>query len=653
MLLWSDGDRGSVAAVPFRLLKTSMRIALVYTNLLFFLAAIFLFSMERVSETPLLSGRLSLALFILTVAVYTAVARLLFGKRAAAHSAGYFSTEKKLSFLALAAFSLVLFVGDAKYYLSVLSLDNRVPAFTNIAGLGLFLLFFMLMWLSARRSYERVFGRSYTPAGFVLANIKANLPIVLPWIVLSLLSDAVTLLPWPDLQGVIRSEWGDLVFFGSFLVFVLLFFPPLVRWLWGCKRLPDGELRDRLIAFCREQHFFSEIYLWPLFEGRVLTAGVMGLVPGLRYILITPALIETLSPQELEAVVAHELGHVKKMHLLLYFFLIGGFSILAGYFAEPVTSFFLSRDLLYTVIAMGYFSPETLLTLAGGLPLLILMLLYFRYLFGYFLRNFERQADLEVFPVLGNSQALISAFEKIATLSGDIRNKPSWHHFGIGERVAFLEKCEADPSWIRRHTRKVRLSLVAYVLTCVAGIMLAKQLPTDQFTQKYQEMYSEAMVLQQVKREPDKAIWLRLLGDMMAKKKMDAQALDAYSKALVLEPLDAEVMNNLAWLYLTTEDSGLRNPVRALNLARSAALIQPKGFVLDTLAMAYWANGFVTEAVAAEKEAAKTDPADESYYLGQIDKFINQTYKQAMQNPPPDDANQARTGKMPSGGGGT
>ena len=250
------------------------------------------------------------------------------------------------------------------------------------------------------------------------------------------------------------------------------------------------------------------------------------------------------------------------------------------------------------------------------------------------------------------SRALISAFEKIAALSGDIRDKPSWHHFGIGERVAYLEKCEKDPSWIQRHSRKVRLSLVGYVLICIASVALAKQLPLDQFTQKYQEMYSEAMILEQVKREPDKAIWLRLVGDMMAKKKMDAQAFEAYGKALALEPANPEIMNNLAWLYLTTEDPGLRNPIRALTLASTAAVMQPKGFVLDTLATAYWANGFTAEAVAAEKQAAVTDPGNESYYMVQIDRFLSQTYKQAMQTPQPDDANQVRGEKTPPVGDG-
>jgi hypothetical protein len=89
-------------------------------------------------------------------------------------------------------------------------------------------------------------------------------------------------------------------------------------------------------------------------------------------------------------------------------------------------------------------------------------------------------------------------------------------------------------------------------------------------------------------------------------------------------------MNNLAWLFLTSEDLGLRDPLRALTLARSAAIIQPKGFVLDTLATAYWANGFVEEAIAAEHQAVSADPGERQYYLRQIAKFSRQSYKNAI-----------------------
>jgi tetratricopeptide (TPR) repeat protein len=404
----------------------------------------------------------------------------------------------------------------------------------------------------------------------------------------------------------------------------------MVRKLWGCKKLPDGYLKRHLEAFCAKQNFTADFYLWPLFEGQMLTAGVMGIVPGLRYILITPALIETMSRAELEAVMAHEIGHVKKYHMLLYVFLIAGFSLLVGVLAEPFIYMFLSLDFLNRLMATSGISVEMMLVLVGAVPLLVFMLVYFRFIFGYFIRNFERQADLFSLQTIGDGNALVSAFEKIAVLGGNIRNQHNWHHFGIGERIDCLKHAEREPDRIGRHNRKVRYSLLAYAAILLFTVVLVRQIPTEALAQRYQENFLEAVLLQKVKQEPDRALWQRLIGDLMLTRKMEDKALAAYQKAYSLEPVNPEIMNNLAWLLLTSDNLDLRDPLKALTLARVAATFQPKGHVLDTLATAYWANGLVAEAVRTEKQAAAVDTAQKRYYMAQIGKFTSLTYEESV-----------------------
>lgn len=602
----------------------------MYTNLILFLFAIFLFSVDSVPETPLLAGWQALGLFFLLIAGYDLIARILFKRPRSMRSAGYFRTEKQLAVTALAFFGVTLYTCDPKYYLSLMSLGKTMPALVNVAGLLLFVLFLVIMWRAGKGNYERIFNSKYSTLAFLKSNIKVNLPIALPWVILSLLYDLVALIPLPGVQAVFTSEWGDLVFFGIFLVFVVIFFPPLVRNLWGCKRLPEGYLKDHLDSFCAKQHFSADFYLWPLFEGRVLTAGVMGIVPGLRYILITPALIETMSLRELEAVMAHEIGHVKKYHLLLYVFLIGGFSLLAGLLAEPFIYMLLSMDYLNNLISTSNVSAETALTVVGSVPLLLFMLLYFRFIFGYFIRNFERQADLFSLASIGNGEALVSAFEKIAVMSGNIRDQRNWHHFGIGERIDCLVQAEQQPERIEVHNRKVRYSLFGYVAVIVLAIILVRQIPTESLAREYQENFAEAVLMQKARQEPDRALWQRLIGDLMQNRKLEEKALAAYEQAFKLEPTNPEVLNNYAWLLLTSENLELRDPLSALTLARSAAALQPKGYILDTLATAYWANGLVEQAIQTERQAMAADMAQRRFYQAQIAKFSSQSYEESI-----------------------
>ncbi|MBW1852272.1 MAG: peptidase M48, partial [Deltaproteobacteria bacterium] len=83
------------------------------------------------------------------------------------------------------------------------------------------------------------------------------------------------------------------------------------------------------------------------------------------------------------------------------------------------------------------------------------MVIYFRYVMGFFMRNFERQADLYSSVIMESPGATVSSLEKVAYFSGKTRDLPSWHHFSIRERIDFLMKTRENPGLIRRHNRFV------------------------------------------------------------------------------------------------------------------------------------------------------------------------------------------------------
>jgi len=601
---------------------------MIYNNLIYFLVVIFVFSTSTAPEAPLLAPYYGLPMLALVLFLFYRIAGKWYRRALLGASREYFSAEKKLSILAVLLFVASVFIFDLKYYLKPLSFGDSLPVLENLAGLSLFFLFLSLMWLQARPAYQVLFHRTYTAVGFVLSNIKANLPIVLPWLVLSLVFDLLTALPFPRLQKLLTSPWGDLILFMVFVVFLALFFPPLVRRLWNCRPMEPGPLRTEIEKFCRSQNFSSEILYWPLFEGRVLTAGIMGIVPKIRYLLVTPALLSALDKEELESVLAHEIGHVKNGHLILYILLFLGFSLLAGALAELLPYLILGSERFYWIVSWSHVSPEGLLAFLGAAFLLILMVVYFRFLFGYFIRNFERQADLYVFKALGSSLPLISSFEKIASLSGNIRDQKSWHHFGIGERIDFLEKCERDRSNIKRHDRKVYASLAVYFALIGVFTWSLHRVDPDRLAGGYETRYMQAVLEQKLEKEPGNSLWLQLLGDLMQENKMEKKAIEAYEKALKLSPMNADLANNLAWVLLTARDKSLRDPLRALTLARSAAIMNEneKGYILDTLATALWANGLVEEAVHTEIKAARRDPEHLRYYRAQAEKFRTESW---------------------------
>lgn len=76
-------------------------------------------------------------------------------------------------------------------------------------------------------------------------------------------------------------------------------------------------------------------------------------------------------------------------------------------------------------------------------------------------------------------------------------------------------------------------------------------------------------------------------------------------EALLREfPDNPAVLNNLAWVLAKTDDPGLRDPPRALRLARDAVLAGPSDFnIWNTLAEAYLANAQPVRALRAARVA--------------------------------------------------
>ncbi|MGV1097786.1 M48 family metalloprotease [Thiovibrio sp. JS02] len=600
---------------------------MIYNNLIYLLVVILVITTGSIPEKPQLPWPMALSLFLAKGVFFAQLARFFFRSDKIARSADYFAVEQRLSIVAIVFFSVDIYLLEGQYYLSKLPFAQALPVLAHLAGLLLFLGYLGILWLAARHSYQEIFTRKVSTSSFLSANLKINFAIVLPWLLISLLFDLIKLSPLPTAKRFLASPWGEPLLLLLFFLTLAFFLPTAVVRLWNCTPLPPGPTRERIEEFCRGQRLrYADIMLWPLFEGRMLTAGVMGLSRHFRYLLVTPALLEAMTPEEIEAVMAHEIGHVKRFHLQLYLLLFLGFGILAQLSSAPLVLLLLSSDFFYRLVTITGKGPDKILTLASTVVLLGLMLIYFRYLFGFFMRNFERQADLFALRAMGEASPLIRVFEKIAWLSGKIRDLPSWHHFGIGERIDFLRRCELEPPCADRHHRKVYLALFLYLCSLAGGAFALARMPDDFLGDTPKSKFVEALIEQKMREEPDNAVWHQLLGDLRYSLLRYAEAIDAYNRALVLAPDNVEALNNMAWLLLTVEKTELRNPARALVLAKQASILLKSPHVLDTLATAYWANGLPELAIAVEKEALARAADNQEFYRDQLERFRTTTY---------------------------
>ena len=82
-------------------------------------------------------------------------------------------------------------------------------------------------------------------------------------------------------------------------------------------------------------------------------------------------------------------------------------------------------------------------------------------------------------------------------------------------------------------------------------------------------------------------------------------AIQNWSKVVQLDPNNANILNNLAWLLATSDDMSFRNPDRAIELAKRACELTgyEDPYKLDTLAAAYAAADRFDEAVMTAQQA--------------------------------------------------
>lgn len=524
--------------------------------------------------------------------------------------------------------SLIFFASEV-YLLNFKSLVALIPGagrFSSLeGGLGitLYLLHVAMIWFLGYPAQEAIFGSSQARAPYLRSQLQFNLPIIFPWFFITLLSDLIELVSGPGLRFFLNQPLGEMIYILSFLTALSIFFPFLIKTWWQCRPIPAGSKQELLATFCQKMGApFQEIFLWPAFGGRMLTAGVMGLVKRFRYLLITPALLDLLEPEELIGVVAHEIGHIRKKHLFFYLLFFAGYVLLTVFFSQWISI----QILRYPALLEFFYSwkniSEDLFSIFLILPTALGLILYFRFLFGFFMRNFERQADLFALEVLGSPWPLIRSLEKIGFSSGQSRDLPSWHHFSIAQRVAFLEQVNHRPILARSHQKKVTWSVGLFFFLLIGlglygfqeRIWLSTGVSGD-------PKVLESLLTQELRSRPEDVKILMGLAMIYHQDKRYDQAKETYEKILQKDPKNYWVLNNLAWLLATGQDKALFVPQRALSLAKQAAALKPDPVILDTLAEAYLANGQPDIALQIIEQVLAKDPANRAYYQAQEERF--------------------------------
>ena len=481
-----------------------------------------------------------------------------------------------------------------------------------LANEGAFSILILTYWLADAMAATPVSRWDEEGRRLKLAKVQSHLRLQLPLLILgggqALLLLAMQAIPWLPASGML-GLLPVLLSIGGLLVLA----PPVIIGCWKTQTLEDGPERN-LIE--KELHHagtsVASIRLWPEEILSSKTAGVIGLLPRFRYLLISPGLLSSLSEEELRAVVAHESGHLRRWHLLFFAIAFLGF---------------LELLLLGSVSTnmVGWWQNWEVPPWAEGAAAVVALLLFLRFGLGFVSRQFERQADCHALERVG-LRPFAQALLKVSWLNGIDPEQPNWHHYGVLQRLRFLSECEERPELRKQHHQRVWR--VKGVLLAGALVMFAANayFMSDDARIRLLSHYLASEI--SVPEEEHAAVMVRLADSLYFEKELE-RAERWYRRSLVLRPDSPHALNNLAWLLTERYGDDPERIRESVLLAQQALDQHKRAFIWDTLAEGYWRLGQWQQALEAAERAwsqaqSQTPPLPEEnlrYYKERLEVF--------------------------------
>ncbi|MEE2682240.1 MAG: M48 family metalloprotease [Planctomycetota bacterium] len=265
-------------------------------------------------------------------------------------------------------------------------------------------------------------------------------------------ADLCTRLVLPEADAAVVAPWAA----GGSGLLGLLIAPLVIGRAIGATPLPPGTMRGAMEQVLRDAGVrVRDILVWPT-SGCLLNGAVVGLLPRVRYVLLTDGLLELLSLDQIRAVMAHEAGHLRHRHLpwtaLILVTLFAGYGQLMEWIINPI----------FQAMLPGSGDPASLQSTFEIFGVVVVGGMCF-FSFGAISRRFELQADAAAACDLtfrnreedhsaaagivssGAVDLMSSALGMVALVNGLDPSRHTWRHGSIRWRQQRLRSIVGRP----------------------------------------------------------------------------------------------------------------------------------------------------------------------------------------------------------------
>jgi len=264
--------------------------------------------------------------------------------------------------------------------------------------------------------------------GFLVSAILAAILVELLYFVIRQFSQHWWLVAWVGFLGVVvlLAQLAPVVLFPIFYKF---------------EPLQDEELKLRLVRLGeRAGTRVRGVYKWHLSEkSKKANAALTGL-GNTRRIILADTLLDNYSADEVEAVLAHELGHHVHKHILKSIGVQAAVTMLGFWAANWTLHYAVERRHIF--VSLSDFA---------NLPLLVLIFAVLSFLLmpalNAFSRFNERQADRYAFENIASVAPFISSMNKLAEQNLAERTPSRWVEWWFHSHPAVARRVAAAEQW--------------------------------------------------------------------------------------------------------------------------------------------------------------------------------------------------------------
>ena len=247
-----------------------------------------------------------------------------------------------------------------------------------------------------------------------------------------------TIRQWPQHWWLLA--WA--LFMGLFILLAQLAPVVLFPIFYKFEPLENEDLRRRLVVL--SEHAGTRVrgvYRWKLSEkSKKANAALTGL-GNTRRIILADTLLDNYTPEEIEAVLAHELGHHVHRHIIKSIFVQAAITLF-GFWAANWTLHYAVDQHMFE--ELSDFANLPLLALVSALLSFVLMPAMNAYS-----RFNERQADRYAFETTASVEPFISSMNKLAEQNLAERTPSKWVEWFFHSHPSISRRLAAAEEWGR------------------------------------------------------------------------------------------------------------------------------------------------------------------------------------------------------------